>query len=136
MNIRVFDLERIQSLYENTVPYNLTESGFHPFTLAKLLSETQLQQLNSLVLGYGQTNGDPALRHSISDLYVNSGPENVIVTNGSSEANFVACHTLLEKGDELVDPASALLLTLPDRPTGAAQVCPWPKPAMSVVLRA
>ena len=30
MKFPIFELERVQSLYENTVEYNLTESGLHP----------------------------------------------------------------------------------------------------------
>ena len=45
MNIRTFELERVQSLYENTVPINLTESGFHPFTLNELLSKDEKEKL-------------------------------------------------------------------------------------------
>jgi aspartate/methionine/tyrosine aminotransferase len=102
MNIRVFDLERIQSLYENTVEFNLTESGFHPFKLKELLNEQQLNEVQDLVLGYGQTNGSIALRNRISALYPNLNSENIMVTNGSAEANFVAAHTLLKAGDEMV----------------------------------
>lgn len=102
MNIRTFELERIQSLYENTGPLNLTESGFHPYTLRELLSDKQLDMLMDTVLGYGQTNGSIPLRQSIADLYPNCTENNVLVTNGSAEANFIACHTLLEKGDEIV----------------------------------
>ena len=102
MNIRIFDLERIQSLYENTVPINLTESGFHPYTLEELLNEEQLRMITSTVLGYGQTNGSIALRKAIAKLYPECNEENILVTNGSAEANFIACHTLLEKGDEVV----------------------------------
>jgi aspartate/methionine/tyrosine aminotransferase len=102
MNIRIFDLERVQSLYENTVAINLTESGFHPYTLKELLSPEQLASIHETVLGYGQTNGSIPLRETIAELYPNCTSENILVTNGSAEANFVACHTLLEKGDEVV----------------------------------
>ncbi len=102
MNIRTFDLERIQSLYENTVPINLTESGFHPYTLEELLTDEQIKMLTTTVLGYGQTNGSIPLRKAIANLYPIGDDDNVLVTNGSAEANFVACHTLLEKGDEVV----------------------------------
>jgi aspartate/methionine/tyrosine aminotransferase len=101
MNIRTFELERVQSLYENTVPINLTESGFHPYTLKDLLSAEQIEMLTETVLGYGQTNGSIPLRKTISDLYPNCNEDNVLVTNGSAEANLVACHTLLSKGDEV-----------------------------------
>ncbi len=102
MKFPIFELERIQSLYENTVDYNLTESGFHPFTLRELLAPDQLDEIEETVLGYGQTNGSLEIRKQIAALYPAQGPDNVLVTNGSSEANFVACHTLLEPGDEVV----------------------------------
>jgi aspartate/methionine/tyrosine aminotransferase len=98
----IFELERVQSLYENTVDFNLTESGFHPFTLRELLTRQQLAAIHDTVLGYGQTNGAIALRERIAALYPDQSPDNVLVTNGSSEANFVLCHTLLEPGDEVV----------------------------------
>jgi aspartate/methionine/tyrosine aminotransferase len=98
----IFELERVQSLYENTVDCNLTESGFHPFTLGELLTPDQLAELHDTVLGYGQTNGSVALRERIAALYTELNADNVLVTNGSSEANFVVCHTLLEPGDEVV----------------------------------
>jgi aspartate/methionine/tyrosine aminotransferase len=102
MDFPIFELERVQSIYENTVEFNLTESGFHPFTLAELLSAGQLEALQNTVLGYGQTNGSVPLRQRIAALYPDLSPDNVLVTNGSSEANFVACQTLLSPGDEVV----------------------------------
>jgi hypothetical protein len=98
----IFELERVQSLYENTVEFNLTESGFHPLTLKELLEPEQLADLAETVLGYGQTNGSIEVRERISSLYQKQNQDNVLVTNGSSEANYVACHTLLEPGDEIV----------------------------------
>jgi aspartate/methionine/tyrosine aminotransferase len=102
MKIEIFDLERIQSLYENTVDYNLTETGLHPYTLKELFTEDQLDELAGIRLGYGQTDGDSELRESISRLYAGAGPSNVLVTNGSAEANYIAVRSMLEPGDELV----------------------------------
>ena len=102
MNIPIFELERVQSLFENTVDYNLTESGFHPYTLKEFLSEEEIDTLTSTVLGYGQTNGSIPLRQRIASMYNGADEDSILVTNGSSEANFIACHTLLEKGDEVV----------------------------------
>ena len=102
MKFPIFELERVQSLYENTVEYNLTESGFHPFTLRELLTPEQLKQVEETVLGYGQTNGSLGLRQRIAALYPGQTAENVLVTNGSSEANLVTCHTLVDRGDEIV----------------------------------
>ena len=82
--------------------YNLTESGLHPFTLRELLDEDQLDQLLSLRLGYTQTNGTISLRHAISSQYPGAGIDNILVTSGSAEANFIAAMLTLEQGDELV----------------------------------
>lgn len=102
MRIPIFELERVQSVYENTVEFNLTESGFHPFTLNELLEPREVADLANTVLGYGQTNGAIPLRERIAALYTRQTVDNVLVTNGSSEANFIACHTLVEPGDEVV----------------------------------
>jgi hypothetical protein len=103
LKIPIFELERIQSMYENTVEFNLTESGFHPLSLAELLTRPQLEELLHLPLGYGQTNGSPRLRERIAELHGRPGAvDEVLVTNGSSEANFIACRTLVEAGDEVV----------------------------------
>jgi aspartate/methionine/tyrosine aminotransferase len=102
MRIPIFELERVQSLYENTVEYNLTESGFHPLRLEELLSGAQLAELAAVPIGYGQTNGALLLRERVAALYPRQTAANVLVTSGSSEANFIACHTLVEPGDEVV----------------------------------
>ena len=102
MRIPIFELERVQSLFENTVEFNLTESGFHPFTLKELLEPAQVDELAGVVIGYDQTNGSVSLRERIAAMYPKQGIDNVLVTNGSSEANFVACHTLVEPGDDVV----------------------------------
>jgi aspartate/methionine/tyrosine aminotransferase len=101
MQIETFDLERNQSLYENTVKYNLTESGIHPYTLRELLTEEQQQEVLDLRLGYGQTNGAAELRSTLASYYPGCNEDNIIVTNGSAEANFVAFWSLLEPGDEV-----------------------------------
>jgi hypothetical protein len=102
MKIEVFELERVQSLWENRVEYNLTESGVHPYTLNELLEEQDVVALANLRLGYGQTNGSVPLRESIAALYPGAGSDNVVVTNGSSEANFVAAWSTLDDGDEII----------------------------------
>ena len=102
MDIEIFKLERTQSLWENTVEFNLTETGIHPFTMSELLSEAELDELSEVRLGYGQTNGSIELRETISGMYPGTDRENIMVTSGSIEANFVALWTLLNPGDELL----------------------------------
>lgn len=102
MQIPVFELERLQSLWENRVDVNLTESGIHPYTLRELLTPEQQSELLDLRLTYGWTNGEPKLRHQIASYYQHTNGEQVLVTNGSAEANFLAMWTMLEPGDEVL----------------------------------
>lgn len=102
MKIEEFTLERIQSLYENTVPINLSDSGVHPMPINDLLSGDEIEELCKLELGYGWTNGEPSLREAIAYLYEDRGIDDVIVTNGSAEANFLMVISLLDPGDEIV----------------------------------
>jgi hypothetical protein len=98
-----FVLERWQSTWENRVRYNLSESGVHPLTVRDLL---QLAGANSdplldVRLGYSQSNGTDLLRQRIAALYPGATPDHVLVTTGSSEANFVACWRLIAPGDKV-----------------------------------
>jgi aspartate/methionine/tyrosine aminotransferase len=104
MKIPPFDLERNQSLWENLVEYNLAESGVQPLTLSELFaSEPEaLDEIARCELGYCQTNGTIALRERIAALYPGATSDNVLVTNGTSEANFVTAWSLLEPDDEII----------------------------------
>jgi hypothetical protein len=102
MNIDVFKMERMQSTWENVVDYNLSESGVHPLTLEELVSGKDLEDVLRLELGYTQTNGTPPLRENIARLYPGADPEQILVTAGSSEANFLLMWRSLDRGDEVL----------------------------------
>jgi len=98
-----FDLERWQSTWENRVRYNLSESGVHPLSIQELLglAGASAVPLLEVRLGYSQSNGTDLLRGRIAALYPGASPEQVLVTTGSSEANFVLCWRLIEPGDKV-----------------------------------
>jgi len=100
LKIELFKMERWQSTHENEVRCNLTESGVHPLVVGDLVGD-ELEDLRNTRLGYGYTNGTPELRERISEIYKERTPRNVLVTNGSSEANFVSIWHLVNKGDEI-----------------------------------
>jgi aspartate/methionine/tyrosine aminotransferase len=102
MKIEIFKMERMQSLWENVVDYNLSESGVHPLNLKDFLQPAELEELSRVEIGYTQTNGTPPLRENIARLYPAVDPEQIMVTAGSSEANFLLMWSLLEPGDEIV----------------------------------
>ncbi|MGH7575475.1 MAG: aminotransferase class I/II-fold pyridoxal phosphate-dependent enzyme [Longimicrobiales bacterium] len=97
MRFQPFEMERWQSTWENEVDYNLSESGVHPLVLAELLDLAR-GDVGDTLLGYGQSNGSRELRAHIARLYPGASEANVMVTNGSAEANFVAMWQLLEAG--------------------------------------
>lgn len=101
MKFRPFEMERWQSTWENRVEYNLSESGVHPLQISELLDGSDNELLRH-TLGYSQTNGTDELRATIAAIYPGAEPDNVLVTSGSSEANFVSTWALLERGAEVV----------------------------------
>ena len=44
MKFEQFDLERNQSLFENEVDFNLSESGVHPLKLSEILNNFKCEQ--------------------------------------------------------------------------------------------
>lgn len=103
MKLDAFLMERMQSTWEHTVRCNLSESGAEPISLRDLARMgLDLDRLAAEPLGYSQTNGTLELRQALSEHYAGSTADHIQVTNGTSEANFVACLTLLGHGDEVV----------------------------------
>ena len=107
MQFTPFDLEYTQSIWEQKVDINLTESGVHPIRLDALLGDDQdmLASLLSTEINYPHVNGNPELRESIAALYDGAGIDNIIVTVGAAEANNIVMQTLMGEGDELATQA-------------------------------
>ena len=103
MKLEPFEMERLQSIWENRVAWNLSESGVHPLRVEEL-AETDDERMAVLrqELGYTQTNGTPELRAAIAALYPGATPDHVQVTNGGSEANLVVLLHTLAAGDDVV----------------------------------
>src|SRR5262245_12813056 len=127
MKFEPFALERWQSIWENRVAWNLSESGVHPLRVEEVaVTEADRHALLTQELGYTQTNGTPELREAIASMYPEAGPDHVEVTNGGSEANCIALWHLVEPEDEVVmmTPNYMQLRGL-SRALGAT-VRPWP----------
>lgn len=103
MRLEPFEMERLQSIWEHRVAWNLSESGVEPLRLEELAdTEEDRTALFMQELAYTQTNGTVDLRTAIAALYPGATPDQIEVTNGGSEANCVALWQLLEPGDRLV----------------------------------
>ena len=101
MKIEQFEMERTQSLYEHAVDYNLAESGVSPLSVNDLVSAETLAELAAMPLCYPEGMGSELLRERIALFYDNATADNIVVTNGGSEANYIALQALLEPGDRV-----------------------------------
>lgn len=97
----IFDMERWQSRYENSVRCNLSDSGVLPFTLGEFCEFADVDP-GEVEFGYGSTEGTSGLRERVAALYPGAGPEDVLITTGSAEANFLVLWRLVEPGDRVV----------------------------------
>ena len=100
MRIDLFKMERTQCLYENEVEHNLSESGVLPMRVQELLDGSpDPGWLGAARLKYPASRGSETLRDRIGQFYGGARRDNVMVTNGGSEANYVCFWGLLEQGD-------------------------------------
>jgi aspartate/methionine/tyrosine aminotransferase len=127
MRFEPFDMERLQSTWENQVAWNLSESGVHPLTVSELIDTPSVtDDVLGLALGYPQTNGTEALRAAIAALYPGATPAHVQVTNGGAEANCVLLLRLVEPGDEIVFMTPNYMQAYGLARALGATVRPWP----------
>lgn len=96
-----FEMERWQSHFENTVRCNLSDSGVLPFRFSEFCEFADVDP-SDVAFGYGLTEGTADLRSRIAAMYPGATENNVIVTTGSAEANFLSVWRLVEPGDRVV----------------------------------
>ncbi|HEX5474205.1 MAG TPA: aminotransferase class I/II-fold pyridoxal phosphate-dependent enzyme [Vicinamibacterales bacterium] len=127
MKFDTFAMERLQSTWENRVRWNLSESGVHPLRLDELVSTPALRdRLLTQGLGYPQTNGTPELRQAVANLYPDTTPDHVQITNGGSEANCVTLLHLIQPGDDVVMMTPNYMQVWGLARSIGANVTPWP----------
>ncbi|MGI8857273.1 MAG: aminotransferase class I/II-fold pyridoxal phosphate-dependent enzyme [Thermomicrobiales bacterium] len=121
MRLTPFALERWMTTYETQVEYDLAESGIHPLTTAELLAfdpepEKRARELLDIPLNYSEARGTLALRTRIAETYDGLTPDDILITTGAIEANYLLFNALLAPGDEVVSvfPAYQQLYTVPE----------------------
>lgn len=100
MKFPTFDMERMQSTWEHRVKYDLSESGVEAMTLEEAARDPR--ELLRTRLGYAEGVGREATRALVAGFHAGTGAENVVLTTGTSEANYLAITTLVSAGDEVV----------------------------------
>src|SRR5438128_6170002 len=96
-----FDMERMQSQWEHKVKYDLSESGVEALTLAEITRDPK--ELMKTRLGYAEGVGREPTRTLIAGIHPGHEADDVMITTGTSEANFLALASLVGPGDEVVD---------------------------------
>ena len=97
-----FAMERMQSTWENLVDYDMSESGVRPLTLRELVEMGfDLEGFLDQPLGYSQSNGTIELRERLTALYPGTNIDQIEVTNGTSEANYLVALSQLRPDDEV-----------------------------------
>jgi aspartate/methionine/tyrosine aminotransferase len=114
MAYETFALERWMTTWELDVDYDIAESGILPLSLNdlyELLSpetrDSLERELHEMPLGYGEARGTIGLRTALANTYARATPDDILVTTGAIEANFLLFNTLLEAGDHVVAVAPA-----------------------------
>lgn len=103
-----FRCERWMSAYEQGVAYNLAESGVKQLRFGELLRMAEeagdadiRRRIDDLVLTYDETPGTAELRGKLAAVH-GVTPDEILVTSGAIEANYLLHRALLEPGDVVV----------------------------------
>jgi capreomycidine synthase len=121
-------LEEWMRRYYFSVDFDIGSSGVQNFSVAELRELLGFSQddLDRIVLRDSQTLGGTELRRAIAGRWLEGREDRVLVTHGSSEANYLAMSTLLEPGDEVVvqDPGYPQLHAIAQ--AVGCRLKPWP----------
>ncbi|KAE8146333.1 pyridoxal phosphate-dependent transferase [Aspergillus avenaceus] len=110
VKISEFAVEHWMDAYENDAKYNLAETCCASISLNDLLAFSG-QQINIIDYNqkqvYGAIRGSKPLRTNIANLYNAEVPQplvadNVLITNGAIQANFLALYTNVGPGDHVI----------------------------------
>jgi aspartate/methionine/tyrosine aminotransferase len=132
VKIEPFALERWMTAHELSARYDIAESGILPLSTNDLLAfeapeerQAILEGLLESPLGYSEASGSLELRTTLANTYRDCTPENILITTGAIEANFLLFNVLLDPGDHVVavNPAYQQLNSVP-RAVGA-EVALW-----------
>ncbi|KAJ5092953.1 hypothetical protein N7456_008814 [Penicillium angulare] len=113
VKIEEFAVEQWMDKYELTAKYNTAETCCASLSIDDLreLSEDKdtnpLTQLQSTKLTYGAIRGSDKLRQTLANLYSVKTPtalpkDNILVTNGAIQANFLTLYSLVGPGDHVI----------------------------------
>ena len=122
MKIETFELERWMTTWELNVSHDITESGIAPISIREMLEIAEVDDPNGLIDTYmshpqlySEARGTEQLRTTIASTFTHATADDVLVTTGAIEANFLVYNALLEAGDHVVvtTPCYQQLVSVP-----------------------
>ncbi len=122
MKIERFELERWMTRWELEVTHDICESGILPMSLDELYgligsdAASRLDYtIRTMPLSYSEARGTEELRGLLASTYQGVTADDILVTTGAIEANFLVFNTLLNPGDHVVavSPAYQQLHSVP-----------------------
>jgi len=104
MTIPSFLVERWIGKYEWTVPYDLAETGVFPLKVEELyaMDSTLPERIAACLLDYGVNTGRTELRGAIAEMYQGKSADDILITHGAIEANWLLMHALVNPGERVV----------------------------------
>ncbi len=104
MTLPPFKLERYFAQYEFNTEFLLCSSDCEAMSIADLLAlePGSAEKFQSTWLGYTESQGSPALRKEICNLYSSMQPENILVHAGAEEAIYLFMHAMLKENDHVI----------------------------------
>jgi len=102
LRLTPFGVERWFDAHEARARYNIAESCARPLGLDELLRIAGAAPRPNTRLGYQPSAGRADLRASIAALYPGASADDVLVTVGAIEANFLALSALAAPGDRVI----------------------------------
>ncbi|KAF3479440.1 aspartate aminotransferase [Arthroderma uncinatum] len=132
--VQPFSVEQWMDEHETTAKYNIAETCSASISLDDLCalaggSKPENLFNTSTKLGYGAIRGTEELRSNIARMYSEDSngpsPENVLITPGAINANFLVLYTLVHSGDHVIChyPTYQQLYSVPE--SLGAEVTPW-----------
>ncbi len=127
MNISPFKLERYFAKYEFNAEFLLCSSDCEAMTIADLLAleAGSAEKFQNVWLGYTESQGSPALRKEICNLYATMQPENILVHTGAEEAIYLFMRAMLKEDDHIIVHAPHYQSLSEVAKTIGCQVSPW-----------
>lgn len=114
--------------YYFTTDCDIGSSGVENWTLKEVrgLIDLDWPELDAIVFRDSETLGAPAVRAAVAQAFGSGDESYVMVTHGSSEANFLVMTTLLSPGDEVVVPTPRYPQLATVAEMAGCKVVPWP----------